>query len=158
MSTARERADAAALRQIDEDRLYRAGAPDWMAPVDTWQEHCDHVAGCASEQQNAFALSQMQFDSGMRKVRALTDAGRFVVVTESTAYCRFTDATIGTNYHVESDHATREEADAAIAAMAAKWGDLWAMGDCDTRVYPLPIRAKLLPSVPAFDGDDDIPF
>ena len=139
-------------RAIDADQLERAGErPDWMEPGDQRQEHEDYVAGCASDHQNAFALSQMQHDSGWRHVKALTDAGRFVVAYSGPAYCRSTDAVIGSHYAVVSDHATRDEANAACGALISETD---GHDDGGYDVHPLPA-----PTPPPCDGwDDDIPF
>ena len=60
------------------------------------QEHLDHVAGCATEFQNAYALSSIQ-SMGRGDGHLISRAkglGLFVVVEESPMYCRYTDAFI----------------------------------------------------------------
>lgn len=119
---------------------------------DTLQEHLDYEAGAfRSEHEAAFALSRREFDNGMGAIRKLTNAGRFVVAAGGPAYCKFTDAAIGTRYFVESDHATREEANAAASAAAASYEDC----ECFVAVFPeLPPE----PRASIDDGSDDIPF
>jgi len=60
------------------------------------QEHLDHVAGCATEFQNAYAFSSIQ-SMGRGDGHLISRAkklGLFVVVEESPMYCRYTDAFI----------------------------------------------------------------
>lgn len=147
-----DRANDRALREFDEHRLWQAGEVDY-GPVDTLQEHLDHEAGAyANEHQAAFDLSRREFDSGIAAIQRLTDAGRFVVAISGPGYCRFTDALLGTQYTVQSDHATREEADAALAALDPD-GVVWQ--ECGVHVFP---KLPQPPRAPRTWDDDDVPF
>jgi hypothetical protein len=123
--------------------------------VDQYQEHLDHVAGSACEFQNAYALSRSEFRSGFAAVQAVIDLGRFAVVVEVPAYCRFTDASLGVSYHIESQHSTREAADAAAEELAMQWGDDPG-NDCAISVHPELPRPVAAPF--SWVGDSDIPF
>ena len=64
------------------------------------QEERDYQMGAASELQNTFARSQMEFDSGIELVNQLRYMGRWVVVSEQMAYCNVTDAALGACYFI----------------------------------------------------------
>ena len=84
------------------------------------------------------------------KIAELVAGGRFCVVVVGENFCPWTDASRGTHDCLESDHATREEADAAAEAIALS-GD-WV------KVVPEPVRPE--PPGP-FLGEgsfDEIPF
>ena len=68
--------------------------------------------------QNAFALSQSEHDSGFSQVQQHVDAGKFVAVENYPAYCRFTDAIIGSTYRVIAVCDTREAGEQAAAHAA----------------------------------------
>ncbi len=78
---------------------------------------------------------------------SLIAAGRFVVVVDYPIYCRITDALTGSGKSVESDHATREEANAACPS---------SDGDLYYTVLPreIPVREVRVETI----ADDDIPF
>lgn len=97
---------------------------------DPWREHCDHVDGEATEQQNALAVSQMTRtpDDSDRITDAIT-AGLFVVVLEGSEYCRFTDALMGSRKVLHSTHATRKEANQEVI-------DIGDMEDISVYVRP----------------------
>ena len=134
-------------------RRARAQAmPDWMQPCDQAQEHADYVAGCASDHQNAYAHSQIQHRSGMAEVQALVAQGFHVVVMSGPAYCRSTDALIGTSHHVVSYHLARKVAEYRCAKAADYDG-----GEESYAVYPLPTQpAREAATVDLLDFD--IPF
>ena len=130
--------------------------PDWMEPCDQAQEHADHEAGCASDHQNAYALSQMQHRSGMAEVLALVAQGFHVVVMTGPAYCRSTDALISVSHHVCSYHLSRRVAE----YRAGKAAEECDGGEESFAVYPRPpapprpVRQSWAPS----PFDDDVPF
>lgn len=122
--------------------------------VDTYQEHVDHEAGAfANEFQAAYSLSQrtQEYPRDGAKVKALVAAGRFAVVLHYIVYCVHTDATLATATQLVSDHATREEAQAAVAAFPLEEGDEhWYVIEPEPPLAPLPV-------VP-YASDDEIPF
>ncbi len=77
------------------------------------REEMDFNMGMASDSQNAFALSQMEWDrhNDEPKIVALVKAGRFVVTHHETRYCPSTDAIMGADVYYCNDYATREEAE-----------------------------------------------
>jgi hypothetical protein len=109
---------------------------------DAYQEHFDHVAGSASEQQNAYSRSRMEFDNGMRGVNDLTRAGLFVVVVSGPVYCGRTDALIGTAYHPVSVFRKRADAVAEVLATYTEWESHGAQ-ECDCEVFPRERREPL---------------
>jgi hypothetical protein len=110
------------------------------------REEWEYRMGCASELQNALTRSRLEFTDDSGSVRELTDAGRYVVVFESTAYCQSTDAIIGTRKTLVGDFATNEEAQALVDEL-----NEGADEECSARVYcPKP------PTVVV--ADTDIPF
>lgn len=64
------------------------------------QEHWDYEAGCRSELQNAFALSQreVRIKDDRELVKKLLAAGSHVVVETGPVFCPRTDATLGEYY------------------------------------------------------------
>ena len=127
--------------------------PDWMQPCDQAQEHWDHVNGSRSDLQNAYDHSRMQHDNGMGAVRALVAQGLHVVVMSGPAYCRHTDAVIGTRHFVVSSHLSRAVAERRCGALAAQDDG----SECGYGVYPLPPQPE--PRQAAVDlYADDIPF
>lgn len=134
--------------------------PDWALPVDQAQEHWDHVAGSASDHQNAYSMSQLQHRSGMQGVQDLVRAGLHVVVMSGPAYCRSTDAIIGSHYSPLSCFRDRAAALAEVAATYEQWEATGMDDECSLAVYPLPEapkRARPLPRASA-TVDDDLPF
>jgi hypothetical protein len=121
------------------------------------QEQRDYEAGMASEAQNAFALSGMlRQPDDSAAIEAALDRGSFVVVVEHPVYCRFTDAILGSDRDLDSEHPTRAAAEARAAEVHA---DLGAAA-CEIGVYVLP-PAPLAPPAPrpaAPLTDDDLPF
>lgn len=133
--------------------------PDWAQPCDHAQEHADHVAGSASDHQNAYAQSQIQHRSGMAEVQAIVARGLSVVVMSGPAYCRSTDALIGTSHHVVSYHLSRKVAE----RRAGKLAEACDGGEESFAVYPLPPpaaeAAAAAATALAFDlYADDVPF
>lgn len=126
--------------------------PDWAIPVDQYQEHLDHEAGCASDLQNAYAHSRAEHRTGMEEVNALVAQGLHVVVSSGPAYCRTTDAVIGTSYMVCSSHLSRRVADRVCARLAAE-----DMGEIGFEVFPRPAQPARAPER-ADLWDDEIPF
>ena len=105
----------------------------------------------------AFDLSRRESSivNQTREAMALAAEGKFVVTSYCTHYCGFTDATIGVETRILSVHATREQADAALA-------DLGVTEDTyqDDSGYGLytrrPVAAAIVnPSASVFD---DCPF
>lgn len=139
---------------------------DWAMPVDQAQEHLDHVAGSASEHQNAYSMSRMQHRSGMQGVKDLARAGLHVVVMQGPAYCRYTDAIIGSHYSPLACFRDRADALAEVAATYEQWEAAGMDDECSLSVYPLPEaqqpeRQRPTPRLSAnaaADGDDDLPF
>lgn len=131
--------------------------PDWAMPVDQAQEHWDHVAGSASDHQNAYSLSRMSHRSGLQGVQDLVRAGLHVVVVTGPAYCRSTDALIGTHYSPVACFRDRAAAQAEAAAIFESWGD--DPGDCSIAIYPLPAQEPAAARAGRFAAlDDDLPF
>lgn len=75
------------------------------------QEEFDHEIGCATEQQNAYALAHMEWrrvwDWPLIK-EALGD-GKVVLIREWTSYCPFTDAILGGNMELVRTYEPDEE-------------------------------------------------
>lgn len=118
------------------------------------QEHWDHVAGSVSEFQNC--LSEARSD--LSRLNALSDqrihaslrGGYFVVVRESTYYCRATDGIAGVRRGWDSVYDTREDAERA----ANKIGED-SQGEDNAYVLPrLPEPQRPIPAV----TNDDCPF
>ncbi len=87
------------------------------------QEHLDHVAGCATEFQNAYALSSIQsMGRGDGKISRAKGLGLFVVVEEYPIYCRFTDAFIGNVSKFICAFPTRESAVAKATKLSIAAG------------------------------------
>lgn len=88
------------------------------------QEHLDHVAGCATEFQNAYAISSIQ-SMGRGDGHLIARAkrlGLFVVVEESPCFCRFTDAFIRNVATFICAFPSREAAVAKATKLAAAAG------------------------------------
>jgi hypothetical protein len=119
-----------------------------------FEEHRDHEAGAfANESQAAFALSQrtQEYPRDGAKVAAIVAAGRFAVVLHYLVYCVHTDATLATATTLVSDHATREEANAALAAFPLEEGDEhWYVIEPKPAPQPLPVAAV--------EDYNDLPF
>jgi hypothetical protein len=81
------------------------------------QEELDYQMGCATEQQNAYALSCIdRKPDDMGKINELVAQGRFCAVARGPEYCRFTDALLpGGRCLLVGDFASRAEAEAALA-------------------------------------------
>jgi len=114
------------------------------------QEHWDHEAGAASEFQNCVTeasqdLSSQNSKSAQQIAEALK-AGRFVVVVEAPAYCRATDAIVGTHVCFVQSFAERLPAEISASLRAGQ--------DREEYYYVLP-RA-VLPKAPV--EVDDCPF
>lgn len=80
-----------------------------------YQEHIEHVAGEASEFQNAFTEAgdvrrRLAYEHGAKISEGLA-AGLFVVVQEVTYHCRSTDALVGTYESFVSAHQDRQAAE-----------------------------------------------
>lgn len=123
------------------------------------REEMDYQAGAASDMQNAMAWSMMNRTGDDPKIGEALAAGRFVVVCRSTEYCRATDAIMGSRQDMESAHATRAEAEAALAAYWERWGHGADMDDHD--MYILPAKPAPAPVVAPGCGpidDDELPF
>lgn len=116
---------------------------------DSYLEHMDHEAGCASELQNAYALSMMERKpDDTAKINILVAAGRFVVVEQYPIYCPRTDAGMGIRKHCVGDYATRAEAELAAGAM---------MVDPDSNIGVLPYLPIQIPASEPI-GADETPF
>jgi hypothetical protein len=114
------------------------------------REHYDHIMGQANEFQNALAVSRLtRKDDDRVRIEDLVAAGRFVVVCETTAYCRFTDAIMGADHWHVGDYATREEAEAYLRGM----GDERYNDDAFYHIVPKPT-----PPPPATHTNDEPPF
>lgn len=115
------------------------------------QEELDYQMGCATEQQNAYAVSCMdRKPDDTAKINDLVSQGRFVVVVEGPEYCRHTDALLPDARQLHcSNHATREE------AMVALLKDVGDDPDPDLNYFILP-RQPAAAYVPP--TDEDIPF
>ena len=128
--------------------------PDWAGPVDRYQEHLDHEAGCASEMQNAYALSRMRHRSGMAEIHALVKAGFHVLVISGPAYCRSTDALIGTTHVVMSHHLIRAVAEYHCRKAAGRYPD----DECTYAVYPLAAVEPAAAAAQVAVDAEDLPF
>lgn len=117
----------------------------------SYQEECEYEAGCATELQNAYALSQIERPrrNDQKKIDGLVAQGRFVVFTSAAVYCPRTDAILGCETVCVSDHATRAEADAAADAFGESDED-FAIGVEGPRPPAVTVETIF--------GDDDIPF
>ena len=115
------------------------------------QEDRDYEAGCATELQNALALSQIEgpLQNDQRKINALIAQGRFVVYTSHAVYCPRTDALMGCETICVSDHASREEANEASEALGESCED-FAIGIDGPRPPTVAVETLF--------GDDEIPF
>lgn len=124
---------------------------------DTLREHQDHEAGCASEQQNAYSLSQSLHDNGLAAVQRLIAQGLHVVVMSGPAYCRFTDALLrGSSYFVVSSHLSRAIAERRCA-LEVNHAEAYGNNECEFAVYPLPLPS-LVRELDPLVLDDDLPF
>lgn len=113
-----------------------------------YQEEMDYQMGAASELQNAYAMSMMnRKPDDSQKIEDALAAGKHVIVEEGPEYCPITDALMGSRKFLVSEHATREEAEAALAGMEE--------GDPDISVYIRPYKPA--PPPPVYDRDE-IPF
>jgi len=104
------------------------------------------------EFQVALTLSQIDSPNDDRQIiAALVKAGRFVIVAEFPRYCHLTDALIGSGKMMVSDHATREE---ALAAMPADEEELYHY------VLPKPQanNVKVVNEEKQSSVEDEIPF
>ena len=106
------------------------------------------------DMQNAAELSRLELARERDPdIGAALAAGRFVVVQISPAYCRVTDARIGSSRAFISAHDTRE---AAAAAAAAAENECWELdpenGSWEEGFEVLPRLA------PQQTASDDIPF
>ena len=115
------------------------------------QEDRDYEAGCATELQNALALSQIErpLQNDQRKINALIAQGRFVVYTSHAVYCPRTDAILGCDTVLVSDHGTQEEAYEAAEALGESCEDY--------SVIVVDPRPAAPVTVEAVDSDE-IPF
>jgi hypothetical protein len=114
------------------------------------QEDRDYEAGCGSELENAYALSQIERPrrNDQAKIDALVAQGRFVVFTSTAVYCPRTDALMGCETLLVSDHATRKEADEAAEAQGESCED-----------FMVGIAGPAAPeAVEALFEGDEIPF
>lgn len=115
------------------------------------QEDRDYEAGCATEFQNALAWSQITVSrrNDQAKIDALVAQGRFVVFTSTAVYCPHTDALMGSETILVSDHASRQEADEAADALGESDGD---------RMIGISGPRPHVALVETLFGDDEIPF
>jgi hypothetical protein len=79
------------------------------------REELEHEMGRATEQQNAFALAQMQYAAAGKfdndpRIEQETAKGKFVVVVQGEVCCPHTDALMACPLGFISAHDTREEA------------------------------------------------
>lgn len=107
--------------------------------------------------QTAFSHSQstQQYPREQSKANTLIAAGRFVVVCRAVQYCQSTDAILGTSFRVVSDHATREEAEAACSKASEGFDEDPEIGFGVLPQPPEPVKAPA--SAIEFDSDE-IPF
>lgn len=112
-------------------------------------EEWEYQMGAASEQQNALTVSRMEMAPDDRAAaNELVSLGRFVLVSEYSAYCPRTDALMGSRLWMVGDYATHDE---ALAAMRER------DNDPDEYVHILsPVKPVLNP-VPELTPDE-IPF
>lgn len=107
------------------------------------------------DMQNAAELSRLELARERDPdIGAALAAGRFVAVRISPAYCRFTDARIGSSRAFISAHDTRE---AAAAAAAAAETACWEL---DPQNGPWEDSFEVLPRLApqTASTDDDIQF
>lgn len=103
-----------------------------------------------SELQNAYALSQQEFQDDRQQINDLRRAGRFVVAVVGPAYCPRTDACMGERLVYLADFGTQHQADKHRETLGEEDGD----GEYRTEVFP-----PLLPPAPYEPlTDADIPF
>ena len=112
--------------------------------------------GYSNESQRAFAHSRntIEIRNDRNKINALVAAGRFVVANHYPAFCPHTDAILGEATVIVSDHATREEANAAFDLLAAD-------ADSDFYYSVEPFERPAAPAVhytSAVDLTDECPF
>ena len=81
----------------------------------------------SNELQNAFALSRSEYRSSCqaKEVEALRLQGKFILGCSGEVYCRFTDAVIATEDHIDSVHDSYEEAVAANGGEEPDDGYTW---------------------------------
>jgi microcompartment protein CcmK/EutM len=120
------------------------------------REEWDYQAGAASDAQNAYTLSGMERrPDDSAAIDAAIARGAFVVVTVHTVYCRSTDAILGSDYMIDSEHATHA---AAHARGAVLWNELGAAaGDINVIVRPDAARPTTKAAAAPID-DDELPF
>lgn len=86
----------------------------------------------------------------MDQVRAEHEAGKYVVMIESLAYCPHTDAPMGTMPHMLKACKTRAEADALINDYFEE--------NIDQDVVDVYLYPKHVPATPATEDFEDIPY
>ena len=106
---------------------------------------------------NALEVSRMRLSSSnglaCAQVAKAVAAGRFAVIHTYPAYCPLTDAIAGSHRSYHADFATRELAEAEVAALYASGQDSEAGWEV------LPARTVEAPVLATVGGDDeDCPF
>lgn len=126
---------------------------------DGWREHLDYEAGAASEAYNCLTEARMKVAElnaeADKNIKPHLEAGRFVVVGNSTYYCRSTDAAAGETRHYESDHATAKAAEGVAESLNEEFheSDYYFSVMYPAGEEPIPV-AEPVPAV----VDDDVPF
>ncbi len=121
---------------------------DDMSCVDPAREEMEAEYGAfSSEFEAALALSHREAGDDRGAIRQAVAAGRFVVVASAPRFCRLTDALMGEDLSLVSEHGTRAEADAALPESSE---------DVSYEVRG-PVVARLEAIVDQ-DGEDDLPF
>lgn len=128
------------------------------------QEERDFNLGRQNSLQQAFADSQQQWNANDDRAadhKALADlraAGRFVLINSYPVFCPHTDAIMGSHFQIASDHATLEEARAAMSAREWDGEDQPEIKEPTTPEYLAAKQAaQRTQDGPAID-DKDIPF
>lgn len=123
------------------------------------QEELDYEASSyPNEFAAAYDLSRRDLVAdrreGSTEIAAVIAAGRFAVVATLPAFCRFTDALIGENSVLDSDYATREEAEVAVAALYERHG----IDDITFTVTPAAPRPPVEEEPHVDEDPDALPF